>query len=215
MARSSKRPMAEDFDVAEFLRPTDTDLRSALSTLLGNQEPEAEPPVKLTPGPNLIPGLNLTPGPKLEPAIELRPGPELKTVEETPGKRQFAVRRAERVADGHSRAEHQVYQALWDNGEEIGEGGQLRRITVGSATLGRLAGLSESNARINLRNLIRKLAVEEEQTYVCASGRGRTYRVYGEEAVMRRRAVAGMEWFTKRTLAVVFVHPETGDPVLS
>lgn len=85
-----------------------------------------------------------------------------------------------------------------------------RLITIGMLALARLSGLSESNARINLRSLQRKLAVEEHSTFVCENSLGRTWRVYSPEQILTRRRAAGLLWYMKRTLAVVFVDPETG-----
>lgn len=79
--------------------------------------------------------------------------------------------------------------------------------------LGRISGLSESNARINLRNLQRKLAVEEFATFACEYSQGRTYRVYSAEQILARRRQAGLIWYMKRTLAVVFVDPDTGSQI--
>ncbi|MBL8235666.1 MAG: hypothetical protein JNL98_44660, partial [Bryobacterales bacterium] len=113
--------------------------------------------------------------------------------------------------DGHTRAERHVYETLWSMAEPYDE--RSRLVTVGFATLGRYADLSESNARINLRSLIRKLALEEFQSYDCAQSRGRTYRIFNEAAILERRREAGLMWFRKRTMGVIFVDPATGDPL--
>lgn len=275
-----KKPTPEPFDVGDFLRPTDTDLRSALNSLLHGQAigPEAmeEPGVKLEPalelteessfgtppitpeagltlaaatitgagsGPTrartLVPGLSLTPPPELAPtpnsaitvlspepnspplsivrpgintAGEAFPTPPL-TLSPGPLKRQFAVRPAHLVEDGHSRAEQQVYQSLWDNATPHDDISRL--ITLGFASLGKLAGLSESNARINLRSLLQKLALDEHTTYNCATSQGRTYRIYHPAEVLRRRDAAGLRWVMRRTLAVVFVDPQTKLPLFT
>ncbi len=255
MPKPKKLP-PEPFDVGDFLRPTDTDLRSALSTLLHGGQEELPAPVEIA-APRTI-----EPGPKLEhrtqfdpstktvfhpethsdtkvpaplkppPALELRtpakssaasasgssislqtplstvPPPGLSS---EPKKRQFAVRPALLVEDGHSRAEQQVYARLWDNATPHDDASRL--ITLGFASMGKLTGLSESNARINLRSLIQKLAVEEHTTYDCAASQGRTYRVFEPAEVLRRRHAAGLRWVMRRTLAVVFVDPESKLPL--
>lgn len=251
----------------EFLRPTDTDIKSALHTLIGpaaepaipapdltpapileadsslEPPPKTEPAINSTAGPNLVvdqqasapftnpppnlePGLNLRPSVginvnlevsakstpafnsitpvRLKPPVSLHPGINLTG----PRKRNFAIREATTAADGHSRAEHDVYQALWNEGTPQLDGSRL--ITIGMLNLGRLAGLSESNARINLRSLQRKLAVEEHSTFVCENSQGRTWRVFSPDQILARRRAAGLIWYMKRTLAVVFVDPETG-----
>lgn len=59
---------AEAFDVVEFLRATDTDLRSALTTMLTPSEtPVAVRESNLGPGVNLEPGSNVDPPPILTP----------------------------------------------------------------------------------------------------------------------------------------------------
>ena len=126
-------------------------------------------------------------------------------------RREFAVRPALTVEDGHSRAEHQVYSSLWENAAPLDDVSRL--ITLGFASMGKLTGLSESNARINLRSLIQKLAVAEHTTYDCAASQGRTYRLYDPAEILRRRYEAGLRWVMRRTLAVVFVDPQTKLPL--
>ena len=278
--RKPKKPQPEPFDVGDFLRPTDTDLRSALNSLLhGNaavgagvtvgaglslvrdQElhptlkettselqaevtlggdpklrphiksaaamPSEVPPVQLRspteslPGPTLRAPIILQSPPKqTPPALTLPSLPTLGTaptlgagltLPSPPQKRQFAVRPAHLVEDGHSRAEQQVYAQLWENATPFDEVSRL--ITLGFASMGRLTGLSESNARINLRSLIQKLAVAEHTTYDCATSQGRTYRIYQPAEILRRRHQAGLSWVMRRTLAVVFVDPQTKLPL--
>jgi hypothetical protein len=90
-----------------------------------------------------------------------------------------------------------------------------RLITLGFASMGKLTGLSESNARINLRSLIQKLAIDEHITYNCATSQGRTYRIYEPAEILRRRHTAGLRWVMRRTLAVVFVDPHTKLPLFT
>lgn len=283
--RKPKKLQPEPFDVGEFLRPTDTDLRSALNSLLHGQsssQPEPEGGVELGPGLSVVPDyvpaaridvlpeVELPPDLKseaaasvgeartLEPPLKLAerltqldagltlgdpptlaPAPKLSTptplpspkqrpplatkppltlqpdlnLEAAPQKRQFAVRPARLVEDGHSRAEQQVYTSLWDNATPHDEISRL--ITLGFASMGKLTGLSESNARINLRSLIQKLALDEHTTYNCAESQGRTYRIYHPAEILRRRHQAGLSWVMRRTLAVVFVDPQTKLPLFS
>ena len=81
--------------------------------------------------------------------------------------------------------------------------------------MGKLTGLSESNARINLRSLIQKLAIDEHTTYDCAASQGRTYRLYQPAEILRRRHQAGLSWVMRRTLAVVFADPQTKLPLFT
>lgn len=265
--RKSKKPQPEPFDVGDFLRPTDTDLRSALNSLLhGNAALEADtslgsglslvrdqelpatlveadgglpaqltlsgdatmiphlklaaasaaqlPPTQFRSPPQPLPGLNVVaPTILRSPPVMAGPAANIQAGLNLPGpkKRQFAVRPAHLVEDGHSRAEQQVYAQLWENATPFDEVSRL--ITLGFASMGRLTGLSESNARINLRSLIQKLAVAEHTTYDCAASQGRTYRIYQPAEILRRRHQAGLSWVMRRTLAVVFVDPQTKLPL--
>jgi hypothetical protein len=111
--------------------------------------------------------------------------------------------------DAHTRAEQQVYERLWENGSPLEDGS--RSITIGFGAMARIVALSESNARINMRSLIAKLAVEEVAEYNCAQSVGRTYRILHYDEIMKRRREAGLLWYMRRTLAVVFVDPATGE----
>ncbi len=166
----------------------------------GSFEVSAESQVLAKPPSNILPGAKLSRAPVL-------------TGEGGVRKRSFAIREATTAADGHSRAEQDVYMALWNQAEAQLDGSRL--ITIGMLALARLSGLSESNARINLRSLQRKLAVEEHSTFVCEQSQGRTWRVFSPDQIVARRREAGMIWYMKRTLAVVFVNPDTGSQLSS
>jgi hypothetical protein len=187
MSRRKSQP--ESFDVAEFLRESDADLKSALHTLLGSQ-------------PETNSGINLTDVPP-PPGINLRP--------EIPGARHFPIRQMKSPEDAHSRAEQQVYESLWRNGQPADDGSRV--ITIGFGEMAKLVRLSESNARINVRSLIAKLAIEESGAYNCERSVGRTYRIFDSAGILRRRRQAGLLWYMRRTLAVVFVDPVTGQPI--
>jgi hypothetical protein len=240
MPKRKRQP--DNFDVAEFLRESDDDLKSALNSLL--RAPETEEPAKLAPEPELTPPLKLDlSDSKVTTAAKLNPGPELISGSEsvpdfnldTPSKlvakgnldppsisapplnlihsgRRFAIREMRRAADAHTRAEQHVYERLWEIAKPYDE--LSRTITIGFGAMANLVGLSESNARINLRSLLAKLAVEEIAEYNCERSQGRTYRVFNEAEILRRRREAGLRWYMRRTLAVVFVDPATGQPLL-
>jgi len=272
MSRRKRQP--EHFDVVEFLRESDGDLKSALNSLLrnptatpddntsipglklvsaptaplsiseesGGAKPESGPATELIADLNLIPGtdlnqstdqrLSLTPGPDLRlnaprkariPGVELnlRPGSDLlkPTPEPTsmaprflePKRRQFPIREMKLAQDAHTRAEQQVYEYLWQNARMLDE--MSRTITIGFGAMARMVRLSESNARINVRSLIAKLAIEEFGAYNCERSLGRTYRIFNYSEILKRRREAGLLWYMRRTLAVVFVSPTTGQPV--
>ncbi|MEO5953668.1 MAG: hypothetical protein ABIQ44_14470 [Chloroflexia bacterium] len=237
MAKRKQQP--EPFDVTDFLRPTDEDLKSAINSLLRNQTEsihlETRPGPKLPPGLNVVAGLllpTLNPGAKLGSNVEvdlrgglkLGPGINITPIDlsdtgftltpglnltASPAKRTFPIREMKLAQDAHSRAEQQVYQSLWENAKVLDEFSRV--ITIGFGTMARLVRLSESNARINLRSLIAKLAIEEYKNYICESSVGRTYRVFNYSEILRRRREAGLTWYMRRTLAVIFVNPLTGE----
>jgi hypothetical protein len=113
--------------------------------------------------------------------------------------------------DAHTRAEQQVYEYLWQNAKATDE--VSRSITIGFGVMARMVRLSESNARINVRGLIAKLAIEDVGEYNCERSIGRTYRIFNYSEILRRRREAGLLWYMRRTLAVVFVDPKTGHPI--
>jgi hypothetical protein len=252
MPKRKRQP--DNFDVAEFLRESDDDLKSALNSLL--RAPESEASVNLASEPELTPPIKLADpiaDQSLPSTVTLDAGPELdgeRTVNpyfsepdikpDTPiklkldtkltalrdldtlpisdpplnlvDKRRFAIREMRRSADAHTRAEQHVYECLWEIAKPYDEGS--RAVTIGFGAMANLVGLSESNARINLRSLLAKLAVEEIGEYNCERSQGRTYRIFNETEILRRRREAGLRWYMRRTLAVVFVDPTTGQPLL-
>jgi hypothetical protein len=113
--------------------------------------------------------------------------------------------------DAHTRAEQQVYEYLWQNAKPVDD--VSRTITIGFGAMARMVRLSESNARINVRSLIAKLAVQEFGGYNCERSVGRTYRIFNYSEILRKRREAGLLWYMRRTLAVVFVDPNTGQPI--
>lgn len=118
-------------------------------------------------------------------------------------------RRARLAQDGHSHAEQAVYATLWDAGTSDSDGN--RKVTMGLGRLSKGARLSENNCRLNIRSLVKKLAVEEIGAEDSRAGIGKTYRVYSYTAILLRRRAAGMEWVI-RTKGVIFVD-RTGQPL--
>lgn len=261
MSRRKRQP--EQFDVVEFLRESDGDLKSALNSLLRSPAIQADdegtisgPGLKLVPTPapseednSAIPGPVLTsdpilgPGPNLTsthssnkptplpvslsvPDINLRPDITIPTAESStpqtnarttssesvePKKRGFPIREMKLAQDAHTRAQQQVYEYLWQNAKALDE--VSRTITIGFGAMARMVRLSESNARINVRSLIAKLALQEFGDYNCERSLGRTYRIFNYSEILKRRREAGLLWYMRRTLAVVFVNPRDGQPL--
>jgi hypothetical protein len=228
MPKRKRQP--DDFDVAEFLRESDDDLKSALHSLLRTPEAGANlaleaklnPPVNLDkPGrsPSHDDALKSGAPINLIGTSKLRAGSDLQTPSISkapfnlaPPKRRFAIREMHCPSDAHTRAEQHVYERLWEIAQPYDE--ISRAVTIGFGAMANLVGLSESNARINLRSLLAKLAVEEIGEYNCERSQGRTYRIFNETEILRRRREAGLRWYMRRTLAVVFVDPATGQPLL-
>jgi len=118
---------------------------------------------------------------------------------------------AKHIQDGHSHSEHAVYTALWEAGEPHTP--DARVVTMGFGAMSRLARLSLNNCRLNIRSLIRKLAIEEIGSEDCENKVGKTYLVYNSATVMKRRKAAGLEWVV-RTKGVSFIDPKTGARLL-
>jgi hypothetical protein len=233
MPKRKRQP--EEFDVVEFLRGSDDDLKSALHSLL--RDPGVDQAIagsEIASEVNLIPANKLAQSPEANPDVTLVPHPKLDAIDLMTAtkltgdsiidagiklgpntgfrERRFAIREMKRYQDAHTRAEQHVYECLWDSGHSHDE--VSRAITIGFGAMAKVVGLSESNARINLRSLIAKLAVEEIAQYNCEQSVGRTYRIFCDTEIMRRRREAGLLWFMRRTLAVIFVDPGTGQPLL-
>src|SRR5579862_2991151 len=87
---SKRKQRSENFDVTEFLRPTDTDLKSALTSLLTHQvadDHHSAATVTVQPGtlantatpsfstpPNMAPGSNTAPGSLHDSGYNFEPG---------------------------------------------------------------------------------------------------------------------------------------------
>ena len=102
-----------------------------------------------------------------------------------------------------------MYITLWDAGEPYSP--EARIVTMGFGAMSRIVRLSLNNCRLNIRSLIRKLAVEEWKAAECERKIGKTYLIYNTNAILRRRKSAGLEWVI-RTRGVAFVNPKTGSP---
>ena len=118
---------------------------------------------------------------------------------------------ARQIQDGHSHSEQAMYATLWDAAEPFSH--EARIFTIGFGAMSRIVRLSLNNCRLNMRSLIRKLAVEELRAAECEKKIGKTYLIYNANSIMRRRKTAGFEWVI-RTRGVVFVDPKTGSPLL-
>jgi hypothetical protein len=76
--------------------------------------------------------------------------------------------------------------------------------------MAKIARLTPKNSKINTGRLIEKLALEVILAESPSESIGRTYRIYGQSALMARRAEAGLTHVI-RTRGVHFVDPMTGE----
>jgi hypothetical protein len=170
-----------------------------------------EPPQNLQPG---TPAGRFTKTRPPTPAVqaielEIEPGDEdfLEDYVRRPRYQRPKARRAKSVEDGHSHAEQSLYLALWEKAKPFNA--DARVITMGFGTMSHLARLSLNNCRQNIRSLIHKLAVEEIRAELSSEKIGKTYLIYNQPAILRRRKSAGLDWVI-RTKGVVFVDPRSG-----
>jgi hypothetical protein len=71
------------------------------------------------------------------------------------------------------------------------------RVCVSLVELGRQIAMHETNVRVNVRNLIDKLAVEQIRSEDKKQQSAREYRVYTFKQILERRRAAGLEWVVK------------------
>ena len=100
-----------------------------------------------------------------------------------------------------------MYEALWSQAAVYDR--DSRVITIGFGAMSHLVRLSLNNCRLNIRSLIRKLAIEELRSEQCEQKVGKTYRIYNPAAILKRRKLAGLEWVI-RTKGVMFVDRNSG-----
>jgi hypothetical protein len=135
-------------------------------------------------------------------ATERAQGGVLRTVSGMVTVRDKRIRRAVTVRDGHSLGEQALYQALWEEAAPEGDGGRV--ICMGYDRMAKIANLHWTNVRKNLQALEKKLAIETVEREDSGLQKGKTYRVFSAEDVVRRREAAGMVW-VRRTRGVEFV----------
>ncbi len=116
-----------------------------------------------------------------------------------------------RAQDGHSFAEDRLYGALWNSDLARAETPETRLITIGWDRMAQLAGMTPRNARENCFRLIQKLAFERTQKHVSEERIGTTYRIFSLDAIVKRRAAAGLEWVVRNRGGVTFVAAPSKD----
>jgi hypothetical protein len=160
----------------------------------------------------LIPEVVSTPPLVPTPGIthSVAPVPEVVSIPAVPSQR-LRIRRCGATHDGHSLGEEVLYQALWKAAHP--ESAAARTIVIGWRGMSQLCRMTPKNCKINTQRLIRKLALEVLSPYNTPESIGTTYRVYSDDAILRRRREAGLEWVV-RSRGVEFVDPATGVSIM-
>jgi hypothetical protein len=159
----------------------------------------------IQPDPVVVSSPGAAAAPVSDPAPVLRPVSGL----DTTTVRRPRIRRCAAAHDGHSLGEEVLYQALW---KAAGGDSGARTIVIGWRGMSQLCRMTPKNCKINTQRLIRKLALEVLSPYNTPESIGTTYRIFPNEAIVRRRRAAGLEWVV-RSRGVEFVDPSTGIPV--
>lgn len=133
--------------------------------------------------------------------------PEVVLIPAIPATGRLRIRRCAATHDGHSLGEEVLYQALWKAAAV--ESAETRTVVIGWRGMSQLCRMTPKNCKINTQRLIRKLALEVLSPYNTPESIGTTYRVYSDDAILRRRRNAGLEWVV-RSRGVEFVDPTTG-----
>ena len=155
------------------------------------------------------PVVESAPEPGTDPdSAQITPGAEL--IPGFPATHRVRIRKCAAAHDGHSLGEEVLYQALWK--AAAAESAESRMIVIGWRGMSQLCRMTPKNCKINTQRLIRKLALEVLSPYNTPESIGTTYRVFSEEAIVRRRRGAGLEWVI-RSRGVEFVDPKTGSSI--
>lgn len=174
---------------------------------IGEPVPQTDTAAISTPGSDSI----NTPGITTSPGVDLTPpqakAPEVVSIPASAAGPRLRIRKCAVTHDGHSLGEEVLYQALWRAASN--ESADARTIVIGWRGMSQLCRMTPKNCKINTQRLIRKLALEILSPYNTPESIGTTYRVYSDEAILRRRRDAGLEWVV-RSRGVEFVDPRTG-----
>lgn len=158
-----------------------------------------------------IPGPTSTPQPGTSAGVaqarQVAPTPEIAPIPVAPAGPRLRIRKCQATHDGHSLGEEVLYQALWKAASA--ESADTRTIVIGWRGMSQLCRMTPKNCKINTQRLIRKLALEVLSPYNTPESIGTTYRIFSNEAILRRRREAGLEWVV-RSRGVEFVDPKTG-----
>ncbi len=114
-------------------------------------------------------------------------------------------RPANTAQDGHTHGEQALFATLWRLARPAGPTG-LRAIRIGERTLAAEVPMAYSTVQENLRALASKLAIDIRLN---GPQRPKTYLIYPDEEVLRRRRAAGLTHVIRRTSGVWLVQPDS------
>ena len=156
---------------------------------------DAAPPRKRL-GSESLPSESLGFAPTLE-----QPLPRMTPTTDVPGLGKRRYHRCVFVQEAHTPGEQAVLTGLYRLGKNPRFGQVLPdgsfRVSVSLVELGRQIAMHETNVRLNMRNLIEKLAIEQVRPEDKKQQSAREYRVYTFKQILERRREAGLEWVVK------------------
>jgi hypothetical protein len=117
------------------------------------------------------------------------------------------AKRCERVEDGHSRVEHEIYRLLLELSTEKDD--DSHRYTLGISHLSTHARIPKFHMRKILWSLMGKQAIIGGYTPAPES-----FTVWKPDRVMFLRECTGLQWVIRRSGSVQFVDPETEEPMI-
>ena len=112
-------------------------------------------------------------------------------------------RLASTAQDGHTHGEQVLLATLWRLARPAGQA-PFRAISIGERTLAGEVPMAYSTVQENLRSLAAKLAIEIRSN---GPHQPKTYIVYPDSEILRRRHAAGLTHVIRRTSAVMLVNP--------
>jgi hypothetical protein len=122
------------------------------------------------------------------------------------------IRKCRLSQDAHSSGEEMLYRILWEEGKpETTNALGTRIVRIGYAELSSKARMHKANVRLNLANLVAKLAIEQSGDFNSRDMIAKAYRVYSFKEILERRRAGGLEYVVRQK-NVVFV-TSTGDPI--
>jgi len=123
------------------------------------------------------------------------------------------IRKCRLSQDAHSAGEETLYRILWEEGRpESANPLGSRLVRIGYAELANKARMHKANVRLNLANLMAKLAIEQSGDFNSRDMIAKAYRVLSYKEILERRRAAGLEYVIRQK-NVVFVSPN-GEPIL-